>query len=231
MKKLTTEECMRCASQARRAWITGHRRARFKKFRVKTGGDIVINPPAEFSFTTNYEDTVTCLRKLKHAALKDKHYQGRRVSIEFEPIKQMSIGAALVLAAEIHRWKRYRKARLTPKNLAVSIRYALNRMSKARPYLSDGRLELDNNICERSIRPIALGRKNYLLMGAVGGGKAAAIAYTLIETAKMNNVAPKAWLTWVLECLTDHKITGISELMPWEYTTSMPQMNEAGHSV
>ena len=101
--------------------------------------------------------------------------------------------------------------------LAAAIRYALNRMPKARAYLSNGRLELDNNICERSIRPIALGRKNYLFMGSVGGGKAAAIAYTLIETAKMNDVDPEAWLTWVLDRLPDHKINRIDELMPWEW--------------
>ena len=103
--------------------------------------------------------------------------------------------------------------------LAEAIRYALSRMPKARAYLSDGRLELDNNICERSIRPIALGRKNYLFMGSVGGGKATAIAYTLIETAKMNNVDPEAWLTWVLERLPDHKINRIDELMPWRFDT------------
>lgn len=76
-------------------------------------------------------------------------------------------------------------------------------------------MEPDNNICERSIRPVALGRKNYLFMGAIGGGKAAAIAYTLIETAKMNGVDAEAWLTWVLERLPDHKINRIDELMPW----------------
>lgn len=103
--------------------------------------------------------------------------------------------------------------------LAKAIRYALARMSKARPYLSNGRLELDNNTCERSIRPIAIGRKNYLFMGSVGGGKAAAIAYTLIETAKMNNVDPEAWLTWVLERLPDHKITRLDQLMPWVWKT------------
>ena len=91
-------------------------------------------------------------------------------------------------------------------------------MPKARAYLSDGRLELDNNICERSIRPVALGRKNYLFMGSVGGGNAAAVAYTLIETAKMNNVNPEAWLSWVLERLPDHKINRIDELMPWNWT-------------
>jgi transposase len=79
-------------------------------------------------------------------------------------------------------------------------------------------LEPDNNICERSIRPIALGRKNYLFMGSVGGGKAAAVAYTLIETAKMNRVDPEAWLTWVLTHVADHKINRIDELMPWNWT-------------
>ena len=91
--------------------------------------------------------------------------------------------------------------------LAGAIRHALNRMPKARACLGDGRLELDNNICERSIRPIALGRKNHLFMGSVGGGKAAAIAYTLVETARMNGVDPEAWLTWVLERIADHRST------------------------
>ncbi len=67
------------------------------------------------------------------------------------------------------------------------------------------------------IRPIALGRKNYLFMGSVGGGKAAAIACTLVETARMNGVDPEAWLTWVLERLPDHKINRIKELMPWNW--------------
>ena len=75
----------------------------------------------------------------------------------------------------------------------------------------------DNNICERSIRPIALGRKNYLFMGSVGGGKAMAIAYTLIETAKMNNVDPQGWLTWVLAQIADHKIKRLDERLPWRY--------------
>ena len=111
-----------------------------------------------------------------------------------------------------------RLPRLSGKNkLAEAIRYALNRMPKARACPGDGRLELDNNICERSIRPIAPGRKNYLFMGSVGGGKAAAIAYTLVETARMNGVDPEAWLTWVLERLPDHKINRIKELMPWNW--------------
>ena len=68
------------------------------------------------------------------------------------------------------------------------------------------------------MRPIALGRKNYLFMGSEGGGKSAAIAYTLIETAKLNSVDPQAWLTWVLERVADHKINRLDELMPWNYS-------------
>ena len=101
--------------------------------------------------------------------------------------------------------------------LAQAIRYALNRLPKSRPYLENGFLESDNNAAERGMRPIALGRKNYLFMGSEGGGKSAAIAYTLIETAKLNKVDPQAWLTWVLGQIADHKITRLDELMPWNY--------------
>ena len=86
-----------------------------------------------------------------------------------------------------------------------------------RDYLEHGVLELDNNTAERSMRCVALGRKNYLFVGSEGGGNAAAIAYTLIETAKLNGVDPQAWLTDVRARIADHKITRIDELMPWSY--------------
>jgi transposase len=62
-----------------------------------------------------------------------------------------------------------------------------------------------------------LGRKNYLFMGSEAGGKSAAIAYTLIETCKLNRVNPEAWLAWVLERIQDHPVNRIGELLPWEY--------------
>ena len=64
---------------------------------------------------------------------------------------------------------------------------------------------------------MALGRKNYLFVGSEDGGKAAAITYTLIETAKLNTVDPQVWLTWVLAQIADHKITRLDELLPWRY--------------
>ncbi|MFV1527559.1 IS66 family transposase [Phaeobacter sp. JH20_10] len=101
--------------------------------------------------------------------------------------------------------------------LAKAIRYALTRIKKLRPYLNHGFLEIDNNAAERAMKPVAIGRKNFLFVGSPGGGKAAAIAYTLIETAKMNGVDPQAWLTWVLAQIADHKITRLDELLPWRY--------------
>ena len=106
--------------------------------------------------------------------------------------------------------------------LAKAIRYALARMKKLRPYLDHGFLEIDNNTAERAMKPVAIGRKNYLFVGSEGGGKAAATAYTLIETAKLNGVDPQAWLTHVLGGIADHKITRLDELMPSRYTAQAP---------
>ena len=99
--------------------------------------------------------------------------------------------------------------------LASAIRYALTRMARMRPYLDHGILELDNNTAERAMRAVALGRKNYLFVGSQTGGKSAAIAYTLIETAKLNGVDPQAWLADTLARIPDHKINRIDELLPW----------------
>ena len=104
--------------------------------------------------------------------------------------------------------------------LAKAIRYALTRTKKMRPYLDNGILELDNNSAERSMRGVAIGRKNWLFAGSEAGGKSAAIAYTLIETAKLNGVDPQAWLADVLARIADHKITRVDELLPWRYAAS-----------
>ena len=119
---------------------------------------------------------------------------------------------------ELQSYMRDQLNRISGKTpLAGAIRYGLNRLPHLLPYLDHGILEIDNNTAERSMRPIALGRKNYLFMGSDAGGKAAAIAYTLIETAKLNKVDPQAWLTPVLATIADHKITRLDELMPWRF--------------
>jgi len=119
---------------------------------------------------------------------------------------------------DLEVWLRAQLNKMSGKTpLAKAIRYALTRLPKARPYLDRGFLELDNNTAERAVRPVTLGRKNYLFMGSEAGGKSAAIAYSLIETCKLNRVNPEAWLAWVLECIQDHPVNRFNELLPWEY--------------
>jgi transposase len=122
------------------------------------------------------------------------------------------------LVDDLETWLGAQLSRISGKSeLAKAIRYALTRIKNLRPYLDHGFLEIDNNPAERAMKPVAIGRKNYLFVGSEGGGKAAAIAYTLIETAKLNSIDPQAWLTHVLARIADHKITRLDELLPWRY--------------
>ena len=119
---------------------------------------------------------------------------------------------------DLEAWLTAQLRRISGKSpLAQAIRYALTRIKRLRPYLDHGFLEIDNNTAERSIRAIALGRKNWLFNGSERGGRSAAVAYTLIETAKLNGVDPQTWLTHVLERIADHKINRVDELLPWNY--------------
>jgi len=125
---------------------------------------------------------------------------------------------AASLIDDLETWLHAQLTQISGKSaLAGAIRYGLTRLKRLRPYLDDGRLSIDNNAAERGMRSIALGRKNYLFMGSDNGGRSAAIAYTLIETAKLNGVDPQAWLADVLARIADHKINRIDELLPWRY--------------
>jgi transposase len=118
----------------------------------------------------------------------------------------------------LEHWLRIQLTRISAKSaLADAIRYGLSRLQRLRPYLEDGRLAIDNNPAERGMRGIAVGRKNWLFAGSEAGGRAAAAAYTLIETAKLNKIDPQAWLTDVLGRIAEHKINRIDELLPWHY--------------
>ena len=82
-------------------------------------------------------------------------------------------------------------------------------------YTTDGRLEMSNNAAERAAKPVAIGRKNWMFAGSDDGGRRAAIAYTIIETAKMNGLDPEAYLRGIIARIADHPIKRIDELLPW----------------
>ena len=104
--------------------------------------------------------------------------------------------------------------------MAQAIHYALVRWEALTRYIDEGGLEIDNNPIEREIRPIALGRKNYLFAGSDAGGERAAMLYSLINTAKLNGRDPEAYLTHVLSTIADHPVNRVDELLPWNINTN-----------
>jgi len=103
-----------------------------------------------------------------------------------------------------------------------AIDYSLKRWSVLTRFLDDGRLCMSNNAAERELRAIALGRRNWTFAGSDEGGRRAAAIYTLIATAKLNNVDPQAWLADVLARLPDHPAKRIHELLPWNWRPPTP---------
>ncbi len=107
-------------------------------------------------------------------------------------------------------------------DLAGAIRYARSRWQALTCYCADGRLEISNNAAENAVRPISLGRKNWLFAGSDAGGERAAIFYTLIRTAKMNGLEPEAYLRDILARIGEHPINAIDALLPWNIATPAP---------
>jgi transposase len=127
------------------------------------------------------------------------------------------------LLDELHTWLSATKPKLSAKSdLAAAIRYTLTRWTRLVRYLHDGRLEIDNNAAERAIRPLALGRKNYLFAGSDKGGERAAAIYSLVETAKLNCRDPEAYLRDVIGRIADHPMKQIAELLPWNWLGPAP---------
>jgi hypothetical protein len=107
-------------------------------------------------------------------------------------------------------------------DLATAIKYALVRWPALTRYRDDGRIEIDNNSAERSIRPLVLGRRNYLFAGSDAGGDRAACFYSLLGTALLNGHDPYRYLRHVLERIAEHPINRIAELLPWRVTLEAP---------
>lgn len=123
------------------------------------------------------------------------------------------------LVDALRLWLEAQHAAVSGKStIAAAIRYALSRWDGLARFLDDGRVEIDSNVVERSIRPIALGRKNHLFAGSDGGGEHWAVIASLIETCKMNGVDPQAYLRNVLvKIVARHPMSGIDELLPFAY--------------
>jgi hypothetical protein len=122
------------------------------------------------------------------------------------------------LADDLAEWMRAERARLSRHaETAKAIDYMLKRWAAFTRFLDDGRICLTNNAAERALRGIALGRRAWLFAGSDRGGERAAAVYTLIGTAKLNDVDPQAWLADVLRRIADHPASRLGELLPWNW--------------
>lgn len=121
----------------------------------------------------------------------------------------------------MHAWLSQLLGRVSAKSaLAQAIGYSLTRWQALTRYCDDSRIEMDNNAAERALRGVALRRGNYLFMGSDAGGERAAAIYSLVQTAKLNGLDPKAYLREVLSHIADHPVNRIDELLPWNLMQS-----------
>src|SRR5205814_9131692 len=126
------------------------------------------------------------------------------------------------LLDDFHGWLQQTLGTVSQKSaLAIAIRYALTRWTALTHYRDDGRIEIDNNAAERSLRAVALGRKNYLFAGSDSGGERAAAVHSPTGTANLNRLDPEAYLREVLTRIADHPISRIEELLPWKIVASV----------
>jgi hypothetical protein len=106
------------------------------------------------------------------------------------------------------------KLELPRSPLGKAYEYCMNRWDSLMAYLKDGNLQIDNNLVENAIRPLALGRKNYLFAGSHEAAKNIAMYYSFFATCKKNNINPSVWLRYVLENINDTKSSELHNLLP-----------------
>jgi transposase len=129
------------------------------------------------------------------------------------------------LVSELETWLRAEYGKLSRhSDVAKAVNYMLTRWDTFTRFLKDGRICLTNNAAERALRCIALGRKSWLFAGSDHGGERAAVMYTLIQTARLNDVDPQTWLADVLARINDHNVQKLDALLPWSWKTAAAKL-------
>jgi len=183
-------------------------------------------PPAAEEFARRWAASREPIRTSRKRSLNTRRYDLYVIEekARFAPVAErvaMRAQTAPLLEA-FFAWIEATLRKLSAKSeLAEAFRYALKRRQALSLFLTDGRLEADNNIAENAMRGVALGRKNYLFAGSDKGGERAAAIYTLVQTARLNGVNPEAYLCDILtKIAAGHTINRIDELLPWRMATA-----------
>jgi transposase len=141
--------------------------------------------------------------------------KAREEEMNYEQRKELRQQFSVPILLALKKWMLENVALVTPQSLiGKAIGYSLSRWDKLSIYAEHGELEIDNNLVENAIRPVALGRKNYLFAGSHKAAHRAGMIYSLLATCKHNGVEPYAWLKNVLQILPDHKANELHLLLP-----------------
>ena len=143
---------------------------------------------------------------------------GKEAGLNFEELKVVRCKEAAPILKRLWLWMQQQYVQVLPKSaIGKALAYSMERWHKLSLYITDGRLKIDNNAVENSIRPVALGRKNYLFAGSHEAAKRSGMLYSLLGTCKMHGIEPYGWLKGVLQRIADHPINRIQELLPHRY--------------
>jgi len=129
--------------------------------------------------------------------------------------KEIRLKKSLHIINALGQWLHQKRNVVLPKSpFGMAIEYTTNLWTSLQNYLHDGSLHIDNNLIENTVRPIALGRKNYLFAGSHNGAARSAMFYSLFATFKLNNINPFNWMEYVLDNIADYKCNKLHELLP-----------------
>jgi len=141
--------------------------------------------------------------------------EARENNLSFEQRKELRLEQSLPVLQELETWMKEQLPEVLPKSsIGQAIAYTLGLWNRLTRYIENGQVEIDNNLIENSIRPVALGRKNYLFAGSHEAAQHAAMIYSFLGTCKINNVEPCSWLKETLTRIPDHSIQKLDELLP-----------------
>lgn len=141
--------------------------------------------------------------------------QARDGGLSHDQRYELRLQESVPVLVEIEAWLKKESLQVLPKSLiGKAIAYILGQWENLKRYADDGRFEIDNNLVENAIRPVALGRKNYLFAGSHNGARRAALLYSLVSTARLQNIEPLAYIKDVLTRISDYPYKNIKDLLP-----------------
>jgi transposase len=141
--------------------------------------------------------------------------EAREKGLSFDQRKELRAEQSLPVLQQLEKWMKEQLPDVLPKSaIGQAIAYTLGLWPRLTRYVQHGQVEIDNNLVENSIRPVALGRKNYMFAGSHEAAQQAAMIYSFLGTCKINNIEPYGWLKNTLQRLPDHSIQKLDELLP-----------------